>query len=101
MTTQGAVLLIGTNHHRHRVPPDQRPHRPLHEQVARHPCFLLHRNRIPVGRIDGIRNLCAGFGDLGTEPLQDISSALNPLVLNDRQDRINPFLGLERIDVGG
>ena len=72
-----------------------------HEQVAGHAGLFINRNRISIWGVDLIRKLIKIIQDLGTESLKNVLSALDALVLDDRQDGINPLFGFEGINIVG
>ena len=99
MPAQITRALIGPQYHGHGVPADQRTNTALHEQVARHPGFLGHRNGIAEGRRDGIRQLSAVAAGSFGEPFENVLGAINALLFDQRLQRIQPFTGLYGIIV--
>ncbi|MNT43866.1 hypothetical protein D3C72_1803600 [compost metagenome] len=59
VAAQVRVFQVGAHHHGQRVPTHQRANAAFHEQVARHACFVGHR--------DGVAIRCGDrIGQLGT-----------------------------------
>ena len=100
VTADAVGGLVGTDHHRCGVPADERPDTSLDVLVAGEERLVLRRDRVDVGGRGG-----RGDADLQfVGPLQqfrhDVTGTGGALSSDDRIERVDPLLGLGRVDVG-
>jgi len=92
--------LVGTNHHGHRVPANERPDAALHFEVTGKPRLPIGWNRVhirgPHRRRDTKLPIVGGLAQPGQQVPR---SGLTP-VLHDGIQRVEPLLGLARVDIG-
>ena len=99
MAAKRSVLQVCTHHHRHGVPANQGANGALHEKITGHPGFFTDGDGVPIWGINRVRELGSSFSDFGRQPLQKILGAFHAFSLNDRVDRLDPLLTLNRINV--
>src|SRR5205085_4779235 len=100
MPAQLGRLLVGAYDDRHRVPAEDRAQAPLDRGIAGLLCLALGRNRVDVRGVEGRDR--TGAGVLGTldRPSEQIASTVGPVVRDNCVNRVEPFAGLNRVEVG-
>src|SRR5690606_12995196 len=91
MTTQSVVVVIGANHHRQRIPADQRTDFPLHEDIAGQRLLVGWVDRIDERSDDRCRHAGASVCGLFEQGSQQESSATAALKLEYAIQRIEPL----------
>ncbi len=94
-----AVRLVRAHDHRQRVPSHDRRETLLDGEIARIRALVLDRHGIAIG---GKRLLVRRDADLlrtGEQPLDQEQGARRPGGGDDRLERLDPFIGLQRIGV--
>jgi hypothetical protein len=94
-------ILVGPEDDRQRVPPDGGPDPVLDRPVARMGLLPLERDRVDVGRRRRVRDGSALPAGAVDHLVEEESSPLGPVDLQDAIQRVEPFLGLGRIGVAG
>ena len=100
---QAAVLAVGVDDHRHRVPADVALDAPLHLPIPREGRLLLGGDGVDVGRADHARHFHAPRAQPFGQAVQEARRLLRPLVLQRELEhclqRLQPllFLGLLRL----
>jgi hypothetical protein len=93
------VLRVRAQHHGQRVPADHAPDAQLHRLVAREVRLLLGADRVDVARLGQRRQADLELTGALEQFVDDESGAIGAGVIDDRVERVDPFLGLDRIDV--
>ena len=92
-------LLVRPQDDRHRIPADRRADLVLELAVAGRLCLLLRRDRVAVGRGRQERRHRAGAQRFVPQHAEQILGPLGSRMLQNRAQRIDPFLGFHRIVV--
>jgi hypothetical protein len=92
-------VLVGAQHHRHRVPAHEGADAVLDRLVAGNPDLLVDGNGVDVRGIGREGHVRAGAARLVDHLLDEKIRAVRSFVLDHTIDRVQPFLGLLRIDV--
>ncbi len=90
-------FLVGAQDDRHRIPADRRADPVLDVAVCVGPGFLLRRDRVAVGRRREERRHRPGEQCPLAQPAEKVARAIRALVVRDRGERIDPFLGFARV----
>ena len=93
-------VLVGAHDHRHRVPPHIRADALLDRLIARNADLLVDRNRIDIGGIGRKRHVGARPARLVDHLLDQEMRAIRTLVLDHAVDRVQPFAGFLRVEIG-
>ncbi len=99
MTAQPGVFLVRAQDNRGGVPSDDGADAPLDFTIARVARLQLGRNRIQIGRVGVVGKKGAALARLVDQILQQKVRAIDPFSFDHRLDRIEPFIGLQRIYV--
>jgi hypothetical protein len=92
-------VLVGADHHRHRIPAHVRADAVLDRLVTGNPDLLVDGNGIDVRGVGRERHVRAGAARLVDYLLDEEMRAVRPLVFEHTVNRIQPFLGFLRVDV--
>ena len=92
-------LLVRPQHRRHRVPPDQRTDLVLDLPVTRVLRLLVHRDGVDVGGVRRERHRHRMPAGLLVQLLQQERRPLRPVELHHGVQRLQPLLGLARIQI--
>ena len=93
------ALPVRLHHHRHRVPAHQRADAPFDRRVAGGVALPRLRYGVEVGGVGRVGEVRAGAAGLRDEVLDEEVGARDPVALQHRLERLQPLLGLRRIDV--
>ena len=96
---EAGMFLVGPHHHRHGVPADQRADPPLQSGIPRAAFFLRRRNGIEIGRGRAVRDGQPGAPRPVQQALDQVMGARRAFLLEDRIQRLQPLLGLQRVDI--
>ena len=99
VATQLRRFLVRPQDDRHRVPADRRADLVLEIAVAGGLCLLLRRDRVAVGRGRQERRHRAGAQCFVPQHAKQILGPLGSRMLQNRAQRVDPFLGFHRIVV--
>ncbi|MEY9425559.1 ribosomal protein S19E (S16A) [Bradyrhizobium ottawaense] len=94
------IGLVGTDHHRERVPANDRRQAGLDRDVAGVGLLLLKRNRIAIGRKRRRVRQNAELLRAPIERSQDVTHALGTGAVVERSKRGEPIGGFDRILIG-
>jgi hypothetical protein len=97
---QRGVDPIRLDHHRHRVPANDRPDATLDRGVPGAARLVALGDRVDVGGVRAVGKMGPLAPGAANQPTDEVVGALDPLVLEDRVERFEPLLGLLRIAVG-
>src|SRR6476659_7136559 len=100
MSSYALVLLVGLDHHCHRVPADEAPDAPFDFQIAGVGRFLGGRDGVDVGSIEWRRDLGAAGAESIAEALKEIGGAVGAPSLEHILERIQPLAGFFGIGIG-
>ena len=92
-------FLVRAQDDRHRVPADRRADLVLELAIAGRLCLLLRRDRVAVGRGRQERRHRAGAQRFVAQLAKQIPGALGSRMLQNRAQRVDPFLRFDRIVV--
>ena len=81
MPAQAAVLAVGVDHHRHRVPADVALDAPLHLPIPGKRRLLIDGDGVDVGRADHARHFDAARAQPLRQAVQEAGRLLRPFVL--------------------
>src|SRR5205814_6302353 len=95
------VVPVRAHHHHHRVPAADRADALLERDVARGVLLHMRSNRVDVRGVRRERDVRARAACLVNQPLEQIMRALRAFTLEHCLERVEPFLGLERVGIVG
>ena len=93
------ALAVRLHHHRHRVPPHERANAPFDRRVSGGVALARFRNGVEVGGVGRVGEVGAGAARFRDEVLDEEVGARDPVAFQHRLERLQPLLGLRRIDV--
>ena len=96
---QLGVRPVGANHHRERVPANDRREALLHFQAARELWLIGERDRVAVGRVEHRWHAHALRPRAVEQLAQDEGGTLGALRGDQRVERVDPLAGLGGVDV--
>ena len=100
MAADALVVVVRAHDHRDRVPADEPADPELHVFVAGEVRLLLWRDRVDVARLGEGREADVEHACPFQELVEDEPGAVGARLLDERIERLDPFLGLVGIDVG-
>ena len=92
-------LLVRAQHHRDRVPADQRADPALERRVAGQLGLVLGVDRVDVRRRADVLDRGAAQPGPLDDPLDEVVRPPGAVVADDGVEGLDPFLGLDRVDV--
>jgi len=101
VAAQVAVEAVGLDDHRHRVPAHPRAQALFIFEVARAVLFEVRRDGVHISGIAGKRDMGTATARQVDQALQQVMRAIGAFEFDHRFERVEPFLGLERIRVIG
>ena len=99
VSTEIFIALVGAEHHGQGVPANERANAPLHEQVAGHERLLGGRDRVSIRRCQHVGQTLAGLRQPGRQAFHQQVRPVDPVLPDDRLQRVEPLLGLLGVDV--
>jgi len=97
MAAKFRVLAVRLDHHRHGVPTVDRSDPPFQRRIAWCVLLLVRRDRIDISGIGGVGKIGAGAPRLVDQAFQQIMSSIEPFDLDERRQRLEPFVGFLRV----
>ena len=88
------------HHHRERVPANEGADAPLDHRIAGSALLSRCGNRVQVRSIRRVGQVDPGAPGLVAQDLQDEMGALDSVPLQQRVQRLNPFFGFLRVNIG-
>ncbi len=99
VTTEFPVFGIGLGNHGQRVPTHQRCQLFFNRQIAREAALLVHRDAVHIGRRQFRRPSNLRRVGRAHQLVQHIARAVRPLRVDQRQKRVAPFGGFQRVGI--
>ncbi len=99
VATDATATFVGANHHRHRIPTNNRLDPPLEFAVAWKRWLVLERDRVDVRRAGVFGRLDPLFGRAIAQLIDQEADTIGALALEHVVKRSEPLLGLGDIDV--
>jgi len=95
-----AFLAVGSHHHGHGVPADQALDAPFDLAAAGEGKLLFSRDGVDVGRIGREGQFDARLLGVNAQFVQETRDALGPAALQHVVQRLQPFPGFNRFELG-